>query len=105
MQITPKNQATAIDAYNSAHVQIKQKSGIDDGKAYEQPGLKTDTVVISDTAKRIQEAQSKIQAIPDVRAEKVAELKARIENGTYEINPDKIAAKMIRESLLNDLFK
>jgi negative regulator of flagellin synthesis FlgM len=62
-------------------------------------------VVISDAAKRIQEAQSKIQAIPDVRAEKVAELKARIENGTYEINPDKIAGKMIRESLINEFLK
>jgi negative regulator of flagellin synthesis FlgM len=62
-------------------------------------------VVISDTAKRIQEAQSKIQAIPDVRTEKVAELKARIENGTYEIHADKIAGKMIRDSLINELFK
>jgi negative regulator of flagellin synthesis FlgM len=105
MEITPKNQANAIDAYNSTQVQIRQKPGIEEGAAYEQQGLKTDTVVISDTAKRIQEAQSKIQSIPDVRTEKVAELKARIENGTYEINPDKIADKMIRESLINDLLK
>jgi anti-sigma28 factor (negative regulator of flagellin synthesis) len=35
----------------------------------------------------------------------VAELKSRVENGSYEIQPDKIADKMIRESLLNDLFK
>jgi|OpeIllAssembly_1097287.scaffolds.fasta_scaffold10172_4 negative regulator of flagellin synthesis FlgM len=105
MQITPKNQANAIDAYNSTQVQARQKQGIEDGKAFEQQGLKTDTVVISDAAKRIQEAQSQIQAIPDVRADKVAELKAQIENGSYEIKPDKIAGKMIRESLLNDLFK
>lgn len=105
MQITPKNQANAIDAYNSTQVQARQKPGIEDGKASEQQGLKTDTVVISDTAKRIQEAQAQIQAIPDVRADKVAELRARIENGSYEIKPDKIADKMIRESLLNDLFK
>lgn len=105
MQITPKNQANAIDAYNATQVQARQKPGIEDGKASEQQGLKTDTVVISDTAKRIQEAQAQIQAIPDVRADKVAELKSRIENGSYEIRPDKIADKMIRESLLNDLFK
>jgi hypothetical protein len=30
---------------------------------------------------------------------------SRIENGSYQIKPDKIADKMIRESLLNDLFK
>jgi negative regulator of flagellin synthesis FlgM len=61
-------------------------------------------VVISDTAKRIQEAQKQIQTIPDVRAEKVAELRKQIENGTYEIKADQIAGKMIKESLLNDLF-
>jgi negative regulator of flagellin synthesis FlgM len=105
MQITPKNQANAIDAYNSAQVQSRQKTGSEEGKVSGQQGPKADTVVISDAAKRIQEAQTQIQAIPDVRADKVAELRARIENGTYEIKPEKIADKMIRESLLNDLFK
>ena len=47
------------------------------------------------TAKRIQEAQSQLQSIPDVRADKVAELKGRIENGTYEAKADQIAEKMI----------
>jgi flagellar biosynthesis anti-sigma factor FlgM len=45
-----------------------------------------------------------MEAIPDVRSDKVAEIRRRIEDGTYEIQPDKIAEKMIRESLLNDLF-
>jgi negative regulator of flagellin synthesis FlgM len=105
MQITPKNQASAIDAYNSTQVQSRQKPGSEDGKVSGQAAPKADTVVISDGAKRIQEAQTQLQAIPDVRADKVAELRTRIENGTYEIKPDKIADKMIRESLLNDLFK
>jgi anti-sigma28 factor (negative regulator of flagellin synthesis) len=37
--------------------------------------------------------------------EKVADLKARIENGTYEIKSEEIAGKMIRESLLNEFLK
>ena len=40
-----------------------------------------------------------------MRSDKVAEIKSRIENGTYEIQADKIADKMIRESLLNDFYK
>jgi negative regulator of flagellin synthesis FlgM len=105
MEITPKNQPTAIDAYNTTQVQLRQRTENEDGKVCGQQGLKTDTVFISDTAKRIQEAQSQLQSIPDVRADKVAELKGRIENGSYEIKADQIADKMIRESLLNDLFK
>ena len=43
--------------------------------------------------------------IPDVREEKVSQLRSQIQNGTYEIDADKIAGKMIKESLLNDALK
>jgi flagellar biosynthesis anti-sigma factor FlgM len=105
MEITPKNQPTAIAAYTTTPVQPRPKTESDEGRVTGHPELKADTVFISDTAKRIQEAQAQLQSIPDVRADKVAELKSQIENGTYEIKPDQIAEKMIRESLLNDLLK
>ena len=104
MEITNKSQAISIDAYVK-QVQAQPKTEPAGEKAAQPQGLKTDTVVISDAAKRIQEAQKQIQAIPDVRAEKVAEIKSQIENGTYQINADKIAGKMIKESLMHDLFK
>jgi negative regulator of flagellin synthesis FlgM len=104
MEITPKNQADAIEAYVS-QVQVKPKTEELSEKDPRQQAIKSDTVVISETAKRIQAAQSQLETIPDVRSEKVAEIKRRIEDGTYEIKPDQIAEKMIRESLLNDLFK
>jgi negative regulator of flagellin synthesis FlgM len=104
MEITNKSQAISIDAYVK-QVQAQPKTDPAGEKADQPQGLKTDTVVISDAAKRIQEAQKQIQAIPDVRAEKVAEIKSQIENGTYQINADKIAGKMIKESLMHDLFK
>jgi negative regulator of flagellin synthesis FlgM len=104
MEITNKSQAISIDAYVK-QVQAQPKTDPAGEKADQPQGLKTDTVVISDAAKRIQEAQKQIQAIPDVRAEKVAEIKSQIENGTYQINADQIAGKMIKESLMHDLFK
>jgi negative regulator of flagellin synthesis FlgM len=104
MEITPKNQADAIEAYVN-QVQVKPKTEELSEKDPRQQAIKSDTVVISETAKRIQAAQSLLETTPDVRSEKVAEIKRRIEDGTYEIKPDQIAEKMIRESLLNDLFK
>jgi negative regulator of flagellin synthesis FlgM len=104
MQITPKNQVSGIDAYNLAQVQNKQKVGTEESNTSDGSTLKADTVVLSDAAKRIQEAQARIQTLPDVRNDKVAELKAQIENGTYEIKSEEIAEKMIRESLLNELL-
>ena len=104
MEITSKNTADAIEAYVS-QVQVKPKTEELSEKDPRQQAIKSDTVVISETAKRIQAAQSQLETIPDVRSEMVADIKRRIEDGTYEIKPDKIAEKMIRESLLNDLFK
>jgi len=104
MEITNKSQAISIDAYVK-QVQAQPKTEPADEKDDQPQGLKTDTVVISDTARRIQEAQKQIQTIPDVRADKVAEIRNQIENGTYEINADQIAGKMIKESLLHDFFK
>jgi negative regulator of flagellin synthesis FlgM len=104
MEITNKSQAISIDAYVK-QVQAQPKTEPAGEKAAQPQGLKTDTVVISDAAKRIQEAQKQIQAIPDVRADKVAEIRNQIESGTYQINADQIAGKMIKESLMHDLFK
>jgi negative regulator of flagellin synthesis FlgM len=103
MEIRSKSQPNPVDAYIN-QVQARTKADAPVGGPSQQ-APKTDTVVISETAKRIQDAKAQLDSIPDVRADKVADIKNRIENGTYAIQPDKIADKMIRESLLNDLFK
>lgn len=105
MEITNKNQiAIPIDAYVK-QVQAQPKTEPAGEKDAQAQGLKTDTVVISDTARRIQEAQKQIQTIPDVRTDKVAEIRNQIENGTYEIKADEIAGKMIKESLMHDFLR
>jgi negative regulator of flagellin synthesis FlgM len=104
MEITNKNQAVSIDAYVK-QVQAQPKTEPAGEKDAQPQGLKTDTVVISDTAKRMQEAQKQIRAIPDVRADKVADLKNQIESGTYEVKADQIAGKMIKESLMDDFLR
>ena len=97
------NQGIGIDAYVN-QVQDKNKVGTPDNKS-EKSAVKADTVVISDAAKRIQEARRQLDDIPDVREDKVSQLRNQIQNGTYEINADKIAAKMIKEGLINDELK
>jgi negative regulator of flagellin synthesis FlgM len=44
-----------------------------------------------------------INNLPDVREEKVQELKAQIDKGTYEVKSEDIAKKMVSESLI-DIF-
>ena len=98
-----KSQGVQIDAYvNQVH--DKNKVDSSENKA-DKAAAKTDTVVISDAAKRIQEVRSQLDAIPEVDEEKVAQLKKEIENGTYERNADQIAGKMISEGLINEGVK
>ena len=97
------NQSIGIDAYVN-QVQDKNKVGTPDNKP-EKTAVKADTVVLSDAAKRVQEARRQLDDIPDVREDKVSQLRSQIQNGTYEINADKIAGKMIKEGLLNDAVR
>jgi len=66
--------------------------------------LKEEKVVLSPKARLIQETKKLLGSIPDIREEKVAQLKKQIKNGTYHIEGEKIAARMIKESLLNELL-
>ena len=94
-----KNQGVQIDAYvNQVH--DKNKVDLSEIKS-DKTAAKTDTVVISDAAKRIQEVRSQLDAVPDVNEEKVAQLRKEIEAGTYQRSADEIADKMIREGLIN----
>jgi negative regulator of flagellin synthesis FlgM len=97
------NQGIGIDAYVN-QVQDKNDIGTPDNKP-EKAAIHADTVVISDAAKRVQEARKQLDDIPDVREDKVSQLRNQIQNGTYEINAEKIAGKMLKEALLNDALK
>ena len=101
MEITPKDNVTNIDAYVK-NVDDKQKAEEAPEKA-EKKVAKTDTVELSQTAKELQEARKQLDAIPDVRMDKVEELKDQIEKGTYEGDSEEIAKKMLQESLFNDI--
>jgi negative regulator of flagellin synthesis FlgM len=94
-----KNAGTQVDTYvNQVHDKNKADQAADQAK---ESAAKTDTVVISDAAKRIQEARAQLDKIPDVREDKVAELRGQILNGTYEINAEKTAEKLLKEHLGN----
>jgi len=101
MEITPKDSVN-IEAYVN---QVQDKDKVDaTSEQPEKQQTKADTVVLSDTAKKVQEAQKQLEAIPDVREDKVAQLKEQIENKTYKMDEEKIAGNMIKDALLNDLL-
>jgi flagellar biosynthesis anti-sigma factor FlgM len=60
-------------------------------------------VDLSTKAKDIQRIKARLADIPDIREERVQELKAEIAKGTYRVSGEKIAEKMVEEALV-DIF-
>ena len=74
-----------------------QERGVDN-KSIQNTGNapKWDAVVnLSQASKEIQIAQRVIQETPDIRVEKVGDIKAQLSNNTYKIDYDKVADKII----------
>lgn len=63
----------------------------------------TDRVELSETAKTLQQTRTLLAASPEVRHEKVAELKGMIRRGVYNVRGQEVAAKMIGQGLFDRL--
>jgi len=100
MDIPTKSVALSIGSYVSS-VKEKQKAEAPTDVTKEQKP-REDTVELSDKAREIQDAKKAINAISDVRDEKVAEIKNQVENGTYKVNAEGIASGMVEESFTSD---
>ena len=82
-----------IDAYNA----ISQAYGVK-GKYKTGATAKTsstDKVEISNFGRELQVAKQAVAAAPDVRADRVSELKERIKNGTYNVSGESFAEKLL----------
>ena len=101
MEISAKNFSVNLDIYKN--ISDKEKTGYSSKHASgEIPG--EDKVVLSSKARENQEAKKILYSLPDIQnEEKVAHLKNEINNGTYQIKGEKIAGKMLRYSLFNEM--
>uniref|UniRef100_UPI004055C89B flagellar biosynthesis anti-sigma factor FlgM n=1 Tax=Acetatifactor sp. TaxID=1872090 RepID=UPI004055C89B len=58
---------------------------------------KSDKVQISSLGKDIQTAKAAVAGSPDIREELTAPIKARIQNGTYEVSNQSFAEKLMQK--------
>ncbi|ACL02329.1 flagellar biosynthesis anti-sigma factor FlgM [Desulfatibacillum aliphaticivorans] len=99
MKVTSNNYE--ISKYlNETATRESQKAAETDAKSNQTQAAGAtgqDVVVeLSQTSQEVQMAREVIEQQPDMREEKVAALKAQMESGSYEVNPEKIAEKMLR---------
>ena len=87
-----------IDAYN----QVAQLYGVQQ-KTYnaanktKSASMGSDQLSISQTGYNYQVAKSAVKQASDVREDKVAQLKAQIQAGTYSVSPDDFASKLLEK--------
>lgn len=74
-----------------------QKAKEKDKTADSQAVRPADKINISEQGKKIAELMSIIDQLPEVRMDKVNEAKAAIISGTYTVDPQKIAQKLLDE--------
>lgn len=55
----------------------------------------TDQVSFSSMGKEMQIAKKALSSVPDVREDRVNELRASIANGTYQVSPESFADKLL----------
>jgi negative regulator of flagellin synthesis FlgM len=64
----------------------------------------SDRVELSARSREIKKIHDVIEMTPDVRAEKVAALKAQVDKGEYQVKPEEVADRMVKE-FMGDLNK
>jgi negative regulator of flagellin synthesis FlgM len=65
-------------------------------QARNRPQQAGDVVDFSDTVSNLQRIEGQLKQAPEVDAERVAEVRARIESGEYEVDARSVASKLAR---------
>ena len=64
----------------------------------------SEQIALSTKAKGIQKALETAQTSPDIRSEKVAEIKSQIASNTYQVDSQALAEKILQEIITESQF-
>ena len=82
---------------------LGEQKASNEARIEEKSQSQQDTIVnLSTASKEVQTAKEVIASEPDVREDKVAELKAKIEAGNYTIDNQAVADKMV-DSFIDEI--
>jgi negative regulator of flagellin synthesis FlgM len=87
-------------------IQQYQKGELKKNDAEKTAGVSssvTEKVDLSTRAKDIRQIKEILNQTPEVRENRVQELRRQIESGTYQVTSEQIAEKMVGESLIDVL--
>lgn len=92
--------ATKIDGLQNRPVQVGAEKPVvlrpREAGAIPSTAAGGSPVHITDQARRLAALEHAVQSAPDVNEARVAEIRSAIEEGRYEISPQRIAEKLLR---------
>ncbi len=83
----------------NSNQQPERNQRVDEEKA--KTASPSDRVELSTRSKEMQKIYEVLQATPDIRTERVSELKKQIETGNYRVDSGALAEKIILDSLVS----
>jgi negative regulator of flagellin synthesis FlgM len=96
MKIQGNNPVEVKDLYGKVNdLNKKEKSG--KSSDTEKTSGERDKISLSGKAQEINELKALINDLPDIRTDKVEQLKKAIDTGAYNIDSYKVAEKMLEE--------
>ena len=94
------NNMNQIGNLDSTQSRVKEAESLNNQPA-EKEFDKGAKVEISSTSVEFSKAAEKMDNVPKDRADKVEELKMMVQNGTYEVDSEKIAEKVVEDAISN----
>lgn len=88
--------ASAVDTGTSRSVERVRRVAPAGTTTSAAPSTQTESVSITDTARRLAALQETIAGLPEVDAARVTELRQAVERGQYRANPEKIADRLLQ---------
>ena len=81
---------------------VRAPDGASDIKANQQTRVPAENVVLTETASKLRRLQATLAEIPIVDPKRVEEARRALAEGSYRVDPERIAEKFVRlEQILN----
>ena len=81
----------------------KSKDKAPEGKSGEVIS-KDDQITLSGQAQDIGRLQMDVSKLPDVRTDRVEEVKSSINSGTYDVKGDAVAGKLLKDAIIDKII-
>lgn len=84
-----------IDAYNQVAQMYQTTQAKTTTGKHEKDKSFSDALQLSQTGRNLQAAKMAVKEAPDVREDKVAQIKAQMASGTYNVTGEQLADKLV----------